>query len=333
MAKELKEIKPLVIGIGVAGNRHLEAQLNLGIKTGVYTTNPQTYKSLKKQSNIIVFDNLQEGINWSNLIHVCTPDDKHTQYVALALRLGKAVLCEKPLATNFKEALYLQELAHKHNATLIVGQNYRLTPTFMETKKRVSEGELGTITGIQTTYLHDMTEYRLGNKWRKSQDFLYVDGSHAVDLACWVINEKVVSVQAAFGNKIRPEYKSQERYQIILKFASGILGHIKLDASSARPINGTDLVIDGEKGQLISHNKTDKLLVYKKGDEKPTFIQLPNNQTLTTQLEIKIINDYLLGKSSSHWPIPGVDEAVNTIKILDAIQKSASSGDKISISD
>ncbi len=70
----VKKIKPLVAGIGVAGRRHLEAQLNLGIKTGIYTTNPQTAKSLRKQNNIIVFDNLENGIDWANLVYICTPD-------------------------------------------------------------------------------------------------------------------------------------------------------------------------------------------------------------------------------------------------------------------
>lgn len=331
MAKKLKEIKPLVIGIGIAGRRHLEAQLNLGIKTGIYTTNPQTAKSLRKQANIIVFDDLKKGIEWSNLVHVCTPDDKHTQFVARAFKKGKAVLCEKPLTTNLKDALYLQSLTHKHNATLIVGHNYRLTPTFMETRKRVLDGSLGTITGIQTSYLHDMTEYRSENKWRNSQDFLYVDGSHAVDLACWVVNDKVVSVQAASGNKIRREYESLERYQIILKFSSGLVGHIRLDASSARPINGTDLIVDGELGQLASHNKIDKLLFYRKGGGKAKSIKFANTQTLTTTQEVKIVDEYLLGKRNSCWPLPQVDEAVNTIKILNAIEKAVSSGGTVSL--
>lgn len=331
MAGRLKTIKPLIIGIGVAGRRHLEAQLNLGVKTGIYTTNPQTSKSLRGKANIIVFDDLKKGIEWSNLVHVCTPDDKHTKFVALALKKEKAVLCEKPLTTNLKEALYLRDLTNKHNATLIVGQNYRLTPTFMETRKRVLDGSLGIITGIETTYLHDMTEYRLANKWRNNQDFLYVDGSHAVDLACWVVNDKVVSVSAAAGNKIRPEYDSLERYKIILKFASGLIGYIRLDASSARPINGTDLIVDAELGQLISHNKINKLLFYKKGDKKPKSIKFPNTHTLTTTQEVKIIDEYLLGKRNSHWPLPQVDEAVHTIKVLDAIQKAVTLGKTISL--
>ena len=326
MVNKLKNIKPFIIGIGLAGKRHLEAQLNLGIQSGVYTTNPQTAKSLKGKKNVIVFNNLEEGMDWTNLVHVCTPDNKHTEFVAMALKKGKAVLCEKAFTTSLSDALYLQDLAHKYKSTLVIGQSYRLTPAFLETQKRILEGALGVITGIETTYLHDMTEYRLETKSRNIQDFLYVGGSHAVDLAGWVINDQVVSVQAAVGKKIKSEYTSQERYQIILKFASGILGHIKLDASSARLINGTDLIIDGEKGQLVSHNRIDKLMYYKRGSKKYEAIQLPNSQTMTTPIEIKIINDYLTGKISSLWPLPQADEAVNTIKILDAIQRAVSSG-------
>ena len=84
MFKKLKEIKPLIIGLGLAGSRHLEAQLKLGIKTGVYNINPHKLEPFKKNPRVIIFDNLQKAIDWSNLVHVCTPDDKHTEYVALA---------------------------------------------------------------------------------------------------------------------------------------------------------------------------------------------------------------------------------------------------------
>lgn len=326
MAEKLMNIKPLIIGIGVAGRRHLEAQLNLGIETGIFSTNPEKIKSLKMQTGVIVFDNLNRAISWSNLVHVCTPDDKHTKFVAMALKSRKAVLCEKSFTTKLTDALYLQELAHKYDSTLIVGHNYRLTPTFMETRKRVLEGTLGTITGIETTYLHDIAQYQQRTPARKNQDFLYIGGSHAVDLACWVLDDQIVSVQAAQVKKIRTEYDCPNIYQIILKFSSGLLGHIKLDASSARSINGTDLIIDGVNGQLVSHNKKDRLLFYKKGNERPRFIQLPNTQTFTIAQEIKIIDDYLSGKTISPWPLPEVDEAVNTIRVLDTIQKATLSG-------
>lgn len=315
---QYKNIKPLIIGIGVAGKRHLDAQLNLGFKTGIYSTNPQTNQFYKKNANVIVFNNLEEALNWSNLVHVCTPDDKHTEFVAEAVKKEKTVLCEKAFTTNLKDALYLQDLTHKYGATVVVGQNYRLTPTFAETRKQILEGQLGTITKIETTYLHDTTEYQQRYRSRKKQDFLYIGGSHAVDLAWWIAGEPIVNVKATSGNNLS--------YQITVKFSSGLLGNIRLDASIPQPRNGTDLVVEGKNGKLVSHNKIDNLLFYKKGRKKPKSFKLPNIQTLTTALEVKIVDDYLSGKTSSYWPLPQVDEAVNTIKVLGAIQKAVSSG-------
>lgn len=311
MMSKYKNIKPLVIGIGIAGKRHLEAQLDLGIKTGIYSTNPQTKQFYKKNENIIVFDNLEDGIEWSNLVHVCTPDDKHTEFVSKALKKGKAVLCEKSFTTSLQEALYLKKLAHKYNCTLIVGQNYRLTPTFLETRKRVLEGQLGKITHIETTYLHDKAEYQ---RKYSTENFLYIGGSHAVDLACWILGEQIVSIKTTLENKLS--------YKITIKFPSGLVGEIKLDASSSQSKNGTDLIVVGENGKLVNHNKIDKLLFYRKGNKKPESIVLPNSTTYTTTQEVKIVDDYLSGKIDSYWPLPQVDEAVHTIKVLDAIQRA-----------
>lgn len=318
MSKDInqyKGIKPLVIGIGVQGIRHVEAQLNLGIKTGIYSTNPQTKEFYRKNSNVIVFDNLEEGIDWSNLVHVCTPDDKHTEFVAKALKKGKAVLCEKSFTTNLKDALYLQNLAHKYNTTLIVGQNYRLTPTFLETQKRVSEGQLGKITRIEATYLHDNRDYK---RRYPNANFLYMGGSHAVDLACWIADEQVVNVQASVTNS------NPTAYQIMLKFSSGLLGNIRLDANSPRSRSGSDLIVEGDKGKLVSHNKLDQLLFYERGNRKPKSIQFPNTRTHTIALEVEIIDGYLLDRRNPYWPIPNVDEAINAIKILDTVEKTVS---------
>lgn len=308
--QNIKIIRPFVIGLGVAGKRHLEAQLNLGIKTGIYSTNPQTKQFYKKNTGVIIFDNLEDGINWSNLVHVCTPDDKHTEFVARAIKKGKTVLCEKAFTTNLKDALYLQKLAHKYGSCVMVGQNYRLTPTFMETSNRIMKGQLGKITKVETTYLHDRVDYK---KRYKSKDFLYVGGPHAVDLACWIAGEQVFSIKAISENKLR--------YQITIMFSSGLLGNILLDASSDRRISGSDLIVYGEKGRLVSHNKSDKLLFYKNVNKKPDQIFLPNSKTFTIPLEVKIVDDYLLGRRNSYWPIPSVDEAINTISILDRVDR------------
>lgn len=317
MMKKIKNIRPLIIGIGTAGRRHLEAQLSLGFKTGVYTRSPETARSLRENTNVILFDNLDDAIDWSNLVHVCTPDDKHTEFVAQAVKNGKAVLCEKSFTTRLDDALYLQKLAREYDSLLIIGQNYRLTPSFEEIKKRVSAGELGTIRKIETTYLHDKNQYKKRKPLRKNEDFLYIGGSHAVDLACWITEDKAVSVIATLDGS------DPKTYEIVLKFASGLSAYIKLDAASPRPYNGSDLIVSGTKGRMESNNKIDNLCIYNKELKKIQVLVFPNTKTYTTASEVNIINNYLSGKSDSYSPLPDVDEAVNIIRILDAIEKSA----------
>src|SRR3989338_5016674 len=312
---KIKEIKPLIIGIGVAGKRHLEAQLNLGFITGVYTTNPQTVKSLRKQKEIIVFENLEDGLDWANLVHVCTPDDTHSEFVAKAIKKGKTVICEKSFTTSFKDALFLQNLAHKHDIKVFVGQNYRLTPTFVEIRKRVLNGQLGIISQIETTYFHDRNDYQ---KRYQGKNFLYTGGSHAVDLASWIVGERIVSVQVFSENELK--------YNIEVEFSTGLKGNIKLDANSPRSLSGTDLIIQGERGRLVSYNKSDKLLFFGYGNEKNQTMILPNTKSFTIPSEIKIIDDYLLGKTTSYSPLPEINEAVYLIKILDTIKQAIFSG-------
>lgn len=314
MTKKYKEVNPLVIGIGVAGKRHLEAQLNLGIKTGIYSTNPQIKQFYRKNENIIVFDNLEDGIEWSNLVHVCTPDDTHTEFVAKAIKKRKTIICEKSFTTSLSDALYLQQLAHEYDVIVVVGQNYRLTPTFAETRKQILKGLIGVTTKIKTTYLHDRNDFQ---KRYSDKNFLYIGGSHAIDLALWIANDQKIT-------DIKAISKSKLGYQITVKFSSGISADIKLDAISNRSISGTDLIVYGEKGKLVSHNKKDDLLFYEKGSNSPQLFKLPNTITYTITEEVKIIDDYLLGRRNSYWPIPNVDEVINTMKILDNIVSKTS---------
>lgn len=327
MLDKLKVIKPLIIGLGIAGKRHLDAQLKLGFETGVFSLSIAKTDPLRTQKNVVVFDDLMAGLDWANLVHVCTPDDLHTEFVAEALKKGKSVLCEKSFTTSLKDALFLQKLAHENNCLLLIGQNYRLTPAFAEIRKRVLAGDLGTLKFIKTTYLHDINEYQKRAPLRKNQDFLYIGGSHAVDLACWVTNEQIADVESVSS---KPEgkkaYSYPPSYEIKIKFASGLSGQIELDASSPRSISGTDLIVEGEKGKLVSHIKSDKILFYKDENKNPQSIQLPIDPIFTTALEVKIIDEFLLGKRNSYHPLPDVDENINTIRILDTISKSTTSG-------
>ncbi len=319
----------LVVGAGIAGERHTKAQIDLGSRVALYDIDPQ--KAAVKAASLSVShaEDLTSAISASSLVYICTPDDLHTEIAAQVIRSGKDVFCEKPLTTNLGDALTLQQLVHQFGTQFIVGTYYRLTPNFTEAKRVVDAGEIGRPLSLEATYLHDMKPYEGITPWRLNQDFLYGGGIHPIDLAYWLAGEPVKQVFATTGFKLDQNHPSPEDYQIILGFLSGLKAHIWLNSRVQRPVHGTDLVVSGSRGTIQTHNQADSLQIFKTGDG--AFSRQPIVNQFTVPIAARITNDYLQGQRTDHRPLPGIDEAIEVMQILDAAEKSIRSGLQISM--
>lgn len=78
-------------------------------------------------------------------IYVATPNSVHKENVIAALRAGKHVLCEKPMATSEADAREMFEEAAKHKVVLLEGFPFRFQPQTIEVLRRIRVGEFGDI--------------------------------------------------------------------------------------------------------------------------------------------------------------------------------------------
>jgi predicted dehydrogenase len=76
-------------------------------------------------------------------VDVCTPNQVHTPAVVAALKAGKHVLCEKPLATTTAEVRQMGELADEMGLVLMTAQHQRWTPAARAVKAWTKAGRLG----------------------------------------------------------------------------------------------------------------------------------------------------------------------------------------------
>lgn len=318
---EANSVKALIVGAGVQGERYAKCQQKEpGSETVLFDTDHNKAHLVATKIGVQSADSFEESLDWANLVYICTPDHLHTEIAAQAIQQGKHVFCEKPLTTNLADTLHLQKLASEYKTIFLVGEILRLTPAFLKLRERVLARELGTILSIRSTYLHNMTPYQQPGNWRMNQDFLYGAGSHAVDLACWVANEPVVEVQAKTGVKVLPNYTQPEDYQIILKFRSGLLGHIWLNANLQLPVHKTDFEVYGEKGTMIYDTASQVLKTYREGNDNYSCEKYQGEFSIPKT--VRVLNSLLRGESDSHFPLPNIDEAVSLIKVLDAVEKS-----------
>jgi predicted dehydrogenase len=311
----------VVIGAGIAGARHAAAQKALGSKVGVYDLNSATAKKLAEKHKYLLFSTLEEAIAWADVVHVCTPDNAHLEAIQVAVELGKAVLCEKPLTDSWSEAQKLLEIVKKNNGVCVVGNNYRLTNAFQYLKKQIAK-DRSPIISMEATYLHNMRQYLKETPWRAEQNFLYGGAIHAIDLLCWMAQEPVIAVQG-FASKISViDSPFPQDYRITLQFKSGYSAHVWANAGAVLPIHKTDLNVYTENTTYISDNKSEYLKIYSKNNPYKEFVLKNISVNMTVDEEVKIMNDWLTGKRKDHAPLPEIEEAVSILKILDAIERS-----------
>ena len=138
-----------------------------------------------------------------DLIDICTPGDTHAEIAIAALRAGKHVLCEKPLANTVAEAeemVAAAEEARGHGVRAMVGFTYRRVPAIGLARALVEEGRIGDIRHVRAQYLQDWIadpeaplSWRL-DKAKAGSGALGDIGAHVVDLTQFITGQRITEL-------------------------------------------------------------------------------------------------------------------------------------------
>ncbi|OEV04155.1 Gfo/Idh/MocA family protein [Streptomyces oceani] len=146
------------------------------------------------------------------LVDICTPGASHAEIAIAALRAGKHVLCEKPLANSVAEAEAMVAAAQDAAASgqrAMVGFNYRRTPALALAQRMRAQGRLGELRHVRVSYLQDwLVDPEFPLAWRLRREVagsgaLGDLGAHAVDLAQYLAGEDLEGVSARTETFVR----------------------------------------------------------------------------------------------------------------------------------
>jgi predicted dehydrogenase len=139
------------------------------------------------------------------LVDVCTPGSSHAEIAIAALRAGKHVLCEKPLANSLAEAEQMTleaECAAERGVRTMVGFNYRRVPAVAFARQLIAEGRLGAIRHVRALYLQDwIVDPEFPLVWRLRAEeagsgALGDIGAHIVDVTQYLLGDRIAGVSA-----------------------------------------------------------------------------------------------------------------------------------------
>ena len=255
-----------------------------------------------------------------DVVDITTPNDLHRPIAEYALRHGKHVLCEKPLALSAKEASLMSQCGRRSAAVHMVGFNYRRCPAVLEAKRLIETGALGKVFHFRALYLQDWAlSPETPFSWRFSADqsgsgALGDIGSHAIDLALHLVGEivSVVGVTETFVDA-RPEPVSGSSRPVdvddcavaLLRFASGAVGTLEASRFSYGRKNFLTFEISGSNGALaFNWERSNELRFYSTEDRK----------------ELQGFRTIIAGPAHPYgevfWPIPGLGTAFIETQVI-----------------
>ena len=201
-----------------------------------------------------------------DIIDITTPNDTHAEIAIAAAKAGKAILCEKPLALDVKQAKAMANAVKKAGVVHMVCHNYRRIPAIVLAKRMIEAGDLGTIYHYRARYAQDwIVDPNFPLVWRLQSK---ISGSgthgdicaHIIDLGRYLVGEfSEVSGQMETFIKERPlpgepskkgKVTVDDAVMFIGRFKTGALANLEATRFALGRKNGIQIEINGSKGSL-----------------------------------------------------------------------------------
>ncbi len=136
-----------------------------------------------------------------DVVDICTPGDSHAEIAVAALRAGKHVLCEKPLANTIDEARDMTAAAAAASGVRsMCGYSYRRVPAVALMARMVAEGKVGEIRHVRAEYLQDwLVDPSAPLTWRMQAERAGLGAmgdiaSHIVDMVQYLTGQRITGV-------------------------------------------------------------------------------------------------------------------------------------------
>ena len=259
-------IEVAVLGSGQMGEnilRHLaDSPLVSGIT--VFDLNPQRMEKLKQGFVVKTAATLEDVLRdpQIRLVFVTASNNAHKELTIAALEAGKAVMCEKPMATTLEDAEAMVEAAESTNGFLQIGFELRYSHLYTTVKRWIDNGLLGRILNTQCTYC--TSAWGRSDLWRvasKTSGGMFGEKlSHYVDLVRWWVGEPLEEVYATCAPNMISYYEVHDNYHCTFRFKNGAVGQLTFMMGPASTFQGDPL--QNAVSQQVGDGHTLRYMLY-----------------------------------------------------------------------
>jgi predicted dehydrogenase len=233
---------------------------------------------------------------------IATPVSKHYPMAAAALRAGKHVFVEKPLAASSEEAAGLIEIAEENGLLLMPGHTFLYSPPVMMIKQLIESGELGEIYFVSTSRVNlGLHQSDVSVAWDL--------GPHDFSILRYWLDETPSHASALSRSCIMPG--TPDIAFINMEFPSGTVAHVELSWLAPSKLRRTTIV--GSR----------KMVVYDDTSSEPVRVfdsgaVLPNPETFGEYRLTYRTGDIVSPRMEAAEPLFRELEVVRMIEAVDS---------------
>jgi len=223
-----KKFDAAVLGLGGMGKTHVEAAGKSPYIEKIYGFEPDPEIRSARASELGILPASLEEIMADpaiKLVYIASVNMVHAQQAILALRAGKAVMCEKPMGMNLAEAGEMIRVQEETGGFLQIGFELHYSKIYMKAKEWIDQGKIGTPVNIQCRYF--CSEFHNRDSWRCKNTGSFLIGeklSHYLDLQRWFFGQPAESVYSLSAPKVVSYFNHRDNHQIMTKFHGGGVG-------------------------------------------------------------------------------------------------------------
>jgi UDP-2-acetamido-3-amino-2,3-dideoxy-glucuronate N-acetyltransferase len=311
-----------VVGCGYWGKNLIRNFAELGRLTGICDTNAESLAKFTAQyPGVKCCSSLQMALDDPEIdaLALATPAEQHHRMAVAALRAGKDVFVEKPLALTAEDGASMVEAAQASGRILMVGHLLRYHPAVEKLQQMVSDGVLGRIDYIYSNRLS------MG-KIRQEENALWSFAPHDISVILSLVGQMPVQVTATGGAYLQPNIADVTISNLL--FDRGTRSHIFV--SWLHPYKEQRLVVVGSKQMVVFEDTRpeQKLTLFDKRIEwKNGAIQAAGSSAVP----VEFAAEEPLRRECQHFidcivrrvaPLTPGEEGVRVLRVLEACQRS-----------
>lgn len=256
-----------------------------------------------------------------NAVYVATPPGSHAEYAIAAIKMGKPVYIEKPMAVSYSDCKLIAEIADREGVDCFVAYYRRTLPYFLKVKQLIDGGEVGEVLEVkisltQPAYKSDLSKETL--TWRvkpyeSGAGYFYDLASHQFDLLDFFLGP--ITQAKGETKNVAGLYDVEDTVDAEWIFENGAKGSGHWEFASEVDERIDNITIIGSDGTIEFSTFLFTPIVLQNSKGKRQFTE-ENPENIQYNL-IESVTNHLNGKGD--YPVSDFRSAMRTNKVMDRI--------------